>query len=71
MPATIDAPVATDIASYDGNNRVSGTNAHGVTATPSYDSTGNILWVGAESYLYDAEGRVCAVKGARSLERPS
>ncbi len=58
------APVATDIASYDGNNRVSGTNAHGVTATPSYDSAGNILWDGAESYLYDAEGRVCAVKGA-------
>ena len=56
------ATLATDLASYYTNNQIQSTNARGVTYMPGYDAAGNVLSDGANSYLYDAEGRVCAVE---------
>lgn len=47
---------------YDGGNRITNTNAPGYSANLSYDSSGNIVNDGKNVYLYDAEGRVCAVQ---------
>ncbi len=43
------------------SNQVTSTNARGVTATPGYDAAGDMQSDGANTYLYDGEGRVCAV----------
>jgi RHS repeat-associated protein len=37
------------------------TNARGVAWTPQYDAAGDMQTDGANQYLYDADGRVCAV----------
>ena len=44
------------------HNQVTGTNARGVSWTPDYDAAGNMLDDGANQYLYDADGHVCAVQ---------
>jgi RHS repeat-associated protein len=59
--AQSSAYLATDIASYYSNNRIASTNARGVSWTPGYDASGNMTSDGANQYLYDAEGRICAV----------
>jgi RHS repeat-associated protein len=56
------ATVATVLADFNSSNRVTSTNARGVAVAPAYDGAGNILSDGANSYLYDPEGRICAVK---------
>jgi|GEM_PF-7128095 len=43
------------------NNRMTSTNERGVTAQVTYDASGNVTWDGVNYYLYDAEGRICAV----------
>ena len=35
--------------------------------TFTYDAAGNVTWDGANSYLYDAEGRLCAVDTRQNL----
>jgi RHS repeat-associated protein len=52
------------IASYDAQNHVTSTNAPGFTLTPPppiYDAAGDVVNDGKNAYLYDAEGRICAV----------
>jgi RHS repeat-associated protein len=46
------------------HNQVTQTNARGVTSLPQYDAAGEMQTDGANAYLYDAEGRVCAVAAA-------
>jgi RHS repeat-associated protein len=58
--------LATAISSFNSNNQISSTNARGVTAIPGYDQAGNMLSDGVNSYLYDGEGRVCAVQSMPS-----
>jgi RHS repeat-associated protein len=53
--------LTTDLASYYGNNQISSTNARGVTASPVYDASGDVTNDGVNTYLYDGEGRICAV----------
>jgi RHS repeat-associated protein len=53
--------VSTALASFDQNNRMTSTNERGVTAQVTYDASGNVTWDGVNYYLYDAEGRICAV----------
>ena len=53
--------VSPTLASFDGNNRMTSTNARGVSAQVLYDAAGNVTWDGVNYYLYDAEGRICAV----------
>jgi RHS repeat-associated protein len=49
------------IASYDSNNRMTSTNAPGMTLQPpGYDASGDITNDGKNAYMYDAEGRICA-----------
>jgi RHS repeat-associated protein len=50
-------------ATYTGtnNNRMDTTNLNANQAN-DYDSAGNVLYDGANQYLYDAEGRICAVQ---------
>jgi RHS repeat-associated protein len=62
------ASLATDLNSYlntsgidPGTNRIQSTNARGVTWAPSYDASGDMTSDGANQYLYDAEGRICAI----------
>ncbi|WP_263408413.1 RHS repeat-associated core domain-containing protein [Terriglobus tenax] len=43
------------------DNRLTSTNTPGFTFSPDYDAAGNVKNDGHNSYLYDAEGRVCAV----------
>ncbi|HZB88213.1 MAG TPA: RHS repeat-associated core domain-containing protein [Terracidiphilus sp.] len=56
------ASVTTDLATYSSINQITSTNARGVTATPAYDLAGNMTSDGVNSYLYDGEGRICAVE---------
>jgi RHS repeat-associated protein len=56
------ASVSTDIASFNGYNQITSTNARGATVTPQYDGRGNVTTDGLDTYLYDAEGRICASK---------
>jgi RHS repeat-associated protein len=65
--AQSNASLATDLASYNGNNQIASTNARGVTYSPAYDPSGNVTSDGANYYLYDAEGRICAVQSAPML----
>ena len=53
------------IASYNAQNHVTQTNAPGFTLTPPppiYDGAGDVVNDGTNAYLYDAEGRLCAVQ---------
>ena len=53
--------MATDYTTPNGNNQITQTNARGVLSLPQYDAAGDMQTDGANQYLYDAEGRVCAV----------
>jgi RHS repeat-associated protein len=59
------ATVATSISSYYTSNQVASTNARGVTATPTYDQIGDPKSDGVNQYIYDAEGRICAVSSTQ------
>ena len=48
-------------ATYSSQNQVNQTNASGMTVTPGYDAAGDVNDDGRNQYLYDAEGRICAV----------
>ena len=48
-------------ASYTNQNQIASTNAPGFVWSPAYDGAGNITDDGSNQYLYDAEGRICAV----------
>ena len=54
-------------ASYDAQNHVTQTNAPGWTDAPSYDAAGDVTADGANQYVYDAEGRLCAVQSMDPL----
>ncbi len=56
--------LATSLTSFSVNNQIASTNARGVAAQPSYDESGDVLYDGANQYLYDAEGRICAVSSS-------
>jgi RHS repeat-associated protein len=65
----LNGTLATDLNSFTntngvdpGTNQIQSTNARGVVATPGYDASGDMLSDGANTYVYDAEGRVCAVE---------
>ncbi|MBT9331498.1 RHS repeat-associated core domain-containing protein [Paracidobacterium acidisoli] len=45
----------------NGLNQIASTNARTIPATPSYDAAGDMQGDGENQYLYDGEGRVCAV----------
>jgi RHS repeat-associated protein len=57
------ATVSTVLASVNSDNQITSTNARGVTDIPTYDGAGNMQTDGANQYLYDPEGRICAVQG--------
>jgi RHS repeat-associated protein len=65
------ATVATDWATYattgSVNNQVGTTNAPGATTTYQYDQAGNVTFDGTNKYLYDADGRICAVQNQVSF----
>jgi RHS repeat-associated protein len=68
------AILSNNTASYDtssyatpGSNRISSTNASGTSIAPVYDSAGNIANDGTNSYLYDADGRLCAMQSGISI----
>jgi RHS repeat-associated protein len=48
-------------ASYNANNQVTWTTVNAATSGFSYDQAGNVLNDGQNKYLYDGEGRLCAV----------
>lgn len=58
------SPTSTFSAQYNANNQISSSSAPAPAAV-SYDSAGDVLTDGSSnSYVYDAEGRVCAAHGA-------
>lgn len=54
------SPAYTTYANYDTNNRVTGTTQ--APAGYTYDAAGNVLNDGLNKYLYDGDGKVCAVQ---------
>jgi len=52
----------TATASYNANNQISWTTVNGAVNGFSYDASGDVTNDNASQYLYDGEGRVCAVK---------
>jgi RHS repeat-associated protein len=61
QPAPTPGTLTTNTATYNASNQMTQTNAPGTTVQPSYDPTGDITNDGSNQYVYDAEGRVCAV----------
>jgi len=57
-------PIQT-LASFGSNNQLTSLKPANATAaiTPTYDAAGNMTFDGTNTYLYDAESRVCAVHG--------
>jgi RHS repeat-associated protein len=53
--------LTTALATFSQTNQILSTNARGNSVTPSYDAAGDVVSDGANQYLYDAEGRICAV----------
>ena len=51
-------------AKYSINNQVTWTSVNGAVNGLTYDAAGNVLNDNLNSYLYDAEGRLCAVKNS-------
>ncbi len=49
-------------ASYNTNNQVAWTTVNGASSGFSYDAAGNVLSDNVNAYIYDGEGRICAVK---------
>lgn len=55
----VSGATISDWGHYNANNQLTGTNQE----VPSYDAAGNIMYDGNSNYyLYDGEGRICAVK---------
>jgi len=54
------APTAT--ASYNSNNQLTWTSVNAAGSNFTYDAAGNVTFDGVNIYLYDGEGRICAVK---------
>ena len=52
--------------SYSANNQISSVNVP-ANATVQYDSAGNVSNDGYNSYVYDGEGRLCAVNGPQGM----
>ncbi len=59
-PTLPSVPTAT--ASYNTNNQVAWTTVNGASSGFSYDAAGNVLSDNVNAYIYDGEGRICAVK---------
>ena len=55
------ATITNVLTTPNSSNQIGSTNANGTAAVPIYDAAGNMTFDGRNSYLYDAEGRVCAV----------
>jgi RHS repeat-associated protein len=56
------------LATYNSQNQMISTNAPGFTlAPPGYDGAGDVTADGTNAYLYDAEGRLCAVASNGSM----
>jgi len=50
-------------ASYSAQNQMTSTTAPGFPLDPpTYDAAGDVTYDGANQYLYDAEGRICATE---------
>jgi len=56
-------------ATYSASNQITGSTLPGVThaITPTYDAAGDVQTSGINTYLYDAEGRLCAVHGVNGM----
>jgi RHS repeat-associated protein len=52
----------TPTAAYNGSNRMTWTSVNAAGSNMQYDGAGNVLFDGANSYAYDPEGRLCAVR---------
>ncbi len=52
-------PSSTNQVSYNTNNQITGGSA--LPSAPSYDAGGNVINDGTIQYLYDGEGRICAI----------
>jgi RHS repeat-associated protein len=63
--ASGENPTTNIWASYTASNHVYSTNASGTTVLPISDTAGNMTYDGVSTYLYDGEGRICAVKNQR------
>ncbi len=59
--ASYDAITNNIWAGYNAQNQVASTNAPGLTWSPIYNTGGDVTDDGVNQYLYDAEGRVCAL----------
>jgi RHS repeat-associated protein len=57
--AATDASLTTSWATYAANNWITGTNT--APGGDAYDASGDVVADGVNQYLYDAEGRICAV----------
>jgi RHS repeat-associated protein len=57
--AATDASLTTSWATYAANNWITGTNT--APGGDAYDPAGDVIADGVNQYLYDAEGRICAV----------
>jgi RHS repeat-associated protein len=63
--STTGAIYQNTVATYNNaQNQISSTNAGGTVVSPTYDAAGNITYDGTNAYLYDGEGRICAVESA-------
>jgi YD repeat-containing protein len=58
-PTLPSLPTAT--ATYNANNQVTWTSVHGAALGLGYDAAGNVINDNLNSYLYDSDGRLCAV----------
>jgi RHS repeat-associated protein len=61
-PSPLSKAPRSSWSTYAASNRVTQTTAPGVTATYVYDDAGNVLNDGVNQYVYDFEGRICAVR---------
>ena len=61
-----NSPPATFATTYNTNNRIASVSAPAAMSI-SYDAAGNVLSDGNNTYLYDAEGRLCAMHGPEGM----
>jgi len=63
--AATGASLIDTAVSYGTNNRISSATSPALTV--AYDGAGNVTNDGYNSYLYDAEGRICALNGPQGM----
>ena len=63
--AVTGASLTATVLSYGTNNQISSVTSPALTV--AYDGGGNVKNDGNNSYLYDAEGRICALKGPQGM----